>query len=494
MAPEAAAARAAELLGDVPPSPWRWEQVRPDSGGDPKGVALVAADGTWVLYTEAGYGTPQTSDGAAGPHNLEYGRPIEPVAELLAEAPALLALLAEGNPAASSEPVREGGTGRPLAYDELAYALAQAEVAIAELAAERDRVQAVLEETKRGHGGFYRRLEPPSERAYDIALRPERHQDDPDVMDDIVVDNVTTFRAEAIDERTWWLCCYLGDPADTDRVAFWAQVIDGELAVRVAERPEGDYRYQSGPLTADEAGDPRLRPPTSKSLATPAMFTPEQRAAAVAACEALGPVVIDAESVGVDYGFMRGDALGEHAWAVAEALGIAERDERRYDLSHVTLRALVVEHIVAPLAAEGIAVTLRETAHNPARAHTVDGLTNNERVLPWKSVTLSPDQVADALLAALGGYLPPEPPGRPLPSAMTGGLAALVGREVEVQVSGDPDENLRGRLVSVTDSHLTITQSYEDLGRIGVIPLGQVRMVRTDQLTDDEYRLTDAWD
>lgn len=45
-----------------------------------------------------------------------------------------------------------------------------------------------------------------------MALRPD--EDGAEVtwgtlMDDIVVENVTTFRAEAMDTDSWWVCCYL---------------------------------------------------------------------------------------------------------------------------------------------------------------------------------------------------------------------------------------------------------------------------------------------
>ena len=54
---------------------------------------------------------------------------------------------------------------------------------------------------------------------YDLALRRDRAADDPDVMDDIAVRNVNMFRAEAMDDTNWWLCCYIGDPSGSDRIA-----------------------------------------------------------------------------------------------------------------------------------------------------------------------------------------------------------------------------------------------------------------------------------
>ena len=48
-----------------------------------------------------------------------------------------------------------------------------------------------------------------------MALRPLA--DNPDLMDDIVVKDVTMFRAEAMDDGNWWICCYL---SNDERVAF----------------------------------------------------------------------------------------------------------------------------------------------------------------------------------------------------------------------------------------------------------------------------------
>lgn len=48
-----------------------------------------------------------------------------------------------------------------------------------------------------------------------MALRP-RH-DDPDLMDDIVVKDVTMFRAEAMDDDVWWMACHF---ANGEQVTF----------------------------------------------------------------------------------------------------------------------------------------------------------------------------------------------------------------------------------------------------------------------------------
>lgn len=126
--------------------------------------------------------------------------------------------------------------------------------------------------------------------------------------------------------------------------------------------------------------------------------------------------------------------------------------------------------------------------------HTVNGLTNNEYALPYRSVTVDGAVIATAVLSALDGApAAPEPTPGTHQSAMASGLDAMVGRQVEVQMSGNPDENVCGRLVSVSDSHLVLAQdsSEYDSERLGVVPLGRVWMVSSRQLTDDEDRLFD---
>lgn len=56
----------APAVPDLPSAPWRWQQVTPEpSRLDPQpiqGVALVAADGKWVLSVDGGYGSPEIAD------------------------------------------------------------------------------------------------------------------------------------------------------------------------------------------------------------------------------------------------------------------------------------------------------------------------------------------------------------------------------------------------------------------------------------------------
>lgn len=49
-----------------------------------------------------------------------------------------------------------------------------------------------------------------------MALRPDREFSDE--LDDIVVENVRTFRAECMSERGWRMACYFDND---ERVAFW---------------------------------------------------------------------------------------------------------------------------------------------------------------------------------------------------------------------------------------------------------------------------------
>ncbi|QGN58082.1 hypothetical protein GKE56_09480 [Nostocoides sp. HKS02] len=55
---------------DVPPGPWHWQQVIPQTAPGsapetaPRGMALVASDGTWILSAESGWGSPDVHPAA----------------------------------------------------------------------------------------------------------------------------------------------------------------------------------------------------------------------------------------------------------------------------------------------------------------------------------------------------------------------------------------------------------------------------------------------
>lgn len=55
--------------------------------------------------------------------------------------------------------------------------------------------------------------------AYRIALRPDR--EDSDLLDDVVVKDVSMFRAEMMDDRSLWMCCYF--PGTDERLTFHVQ-------------------------------------------------------------------------------------------------------------------------------------------------------------------------------------------------------------------------------------------------------------------------------
>lgn len=76
---------------------------------------------------------------------------------------------------------------------------------------------------------------------YRIALRPDDNGD----LDDVVVKDVEMFRAEIMDNRSLWMCCYL---EGHERVNFWVRVTGrGTLEFYVTEQPH-DVPYEAGSL------------------------------------------------------------------------------------------------------------------------------------------------------------------------------------------------------------------------------------------------------
>lgn len=61
-----------------------------------------------------------------------------------------------------------------------------------------------------------------------------------DELDDVVVENVSMFRAEMMDNKTLWLCCYFGSDKQ-ERITFYVRSQRGSLAFDVTEKPS-DYR------------------------------------------------------------------------------------------------------------------------------------------------------------------------------------------------------------------------------------------------------------
>jgi hypothetical protein len=73
-----------------------------------------------------------------------------------------------------------------------------------------------------------------SERIPVMALRPDHRF--PDEMDDIVVKDVTMFRAEAMDDDVWWMACYF---ANGEQVTFNVGLASKpkRVVVSVTEKP-----------------------------------------------------------------------------------------------------------------------------------------------------------------------------------------------------------------------------------------------------------------
>lgn len=66
----------------------------------------------------------------------------------------------------------------------------------------------------------------------EMALRASERR--PDEMDDIVVKGVEMFRAEAMSDDVWWMCCYF---RNGERVTFHVTHNDERISVSVTETP-----------------------------------------------------------------------------------------------------------------------------------------------------------------------------------------------------------------------------------------------------------------
>lgn len=78
-----------------------------------------------------------------------------------------------------------------------------------------------------------------------IALRP----DSDGLLDDVVVENVSMFRMERMDDGIWWLCCYLAD--SDERIAWSIHSRSGRAIVDAytSEYPQlGPDAYEAGSL------------------------------------------------------------------------------------------------------------------------------------------------------------------------------------------------------------------------------------------------------
>lgn len=64
-------------------------------------------------------------------------------------------------------------------------------------------------------------------------------------LDDVVVRDVSMFRAEVLDEGRLWLCCYLdGTGVDGDRVTFEVVARGDRLSFEVGEEPVGRVQVE----------------------------------------------------------------------------------------------------------------------------------------------------------------------------------------------------------------------------------------------------------
>jgi hypothetical protein len=60
-------------------------------------------------------------------------------------------------------------------------------------------------------------------------------------LDDVFVREVSTFRAEVLDQRRLWMCCYLeGTGVEDDRVAFTVTARGNQLVFEIEEQPAGN--------------------------------------------------------------------------------------------------------------------------------------------------------------------------------------------------------------------------------------------------------------
>lgn len=86
---------------------------------------------------------------------------------------------------------------------------------------------------------------------YDIALRPDYEH--PTWLDDVVVKDVETFRAEDMGDW-WWLCCYFRDGS---RITWHIARKGKRVVMQTIEFPDGDHTYEAGsiaPITAQTGG------------------------------------------------------------------------------------------------------------------------------------------------------------------------------------------------------------------------------------------------
>jgi hypothetical protein len=77
---------------------------------------------------------------------------------------------------------------------------------------------------------------------YRIALRNDDHGE----LDDVVVKDVSMFRAEMMDGKSLWMACYF--PDSDESVVFWVRAKKGKLLFYVTEEPTPSehFVYEDG--------------------------------------------------------------------------------------------------------------------------------------------------------------------------------------------------------------------------------------------------------
>jgi hypothetical protein len=76
-----------------------------------------------------------------------------------------------------------------------------------------------------------------NEQRYRIALRDDDNGD----LDDVVINDVSMFRAERMDGKSLWMACYF--PDSDEHVTFWVRAKKGKLLFSVTEQPPPAERF-----------------------------------------------------------------------------------------------------------------------------------------------------------------------------------------------------------------------------------------------------------
>jgi len=74
---------------------------------------------------------------------------------------------------------------------------------------------------------------------YRIALRPYGDGSDDRLMDDVVVNYVSMFRAEQMDANLWWVCCYLAGSEESITFHFNWNRKTKNLEMHASDIPHG---------------------------------------------------------------------------------------------------------------------------------------------------------------------------------------------------------------------------------------------------------------